>query len=50
MAQDSTTALREQLVEAVERLLLAGVMSHSRSEGYSSLVFFSSVTMVPLSG
>src|SRR5579859_422890 len=36
MAQDSTAALREQLVEAVERLLLAGVMSHSRHGNMSA--------------
>ncbi|HEU0000580.1 MAG TPA: class II aldolase/adducin family protein [Ktedonobacteraceae bacterium] len=36
MAQDSTTALREQLVEAVQRLLQAGVMSHSKHGNMSA--------------
>ena len=36
MAQDSTVFLRAQLVEAVERLLLARVMSHSRHGNMSA--------------
>lgn len=36
MAQDSTMALREQLVEAVQRLLQAGVMSHSKHGNMSA--------------
>ncbi len=36
MAHDSTLVLREQLVEAVQRLLLAGVMSHSKHGNMSA--------------
>jgi len=36
MAQDSTMALREQLVEAVQKLLQAGVMSHSKHGNMSA--------------
>ncbi|HLX59418.1 MAG TPA: class II aldolase/adducin family protein [Ktedonobacteraceae bacterium] len=36
MAHDSTMVLREQLVEAVQRLLLAGVMSHSKHGNMSA--------------
>jgi L-ribulose-5-phosphate 4-epimerase len=36
MVNDSTVVLREQLVEAVQRLLLAGVMSHSKHGNMSA--------------
>jgi L-fuculose-phosphate aldolase len=36
MAYDSTAGLRQQLVEAVGRLLLAGVMSHSKHGNMSA--------------
>lgn len=36
MEHDSTVVLRAQLVEAVQRLLLAGVMSHSRHGNMSA--------------